>query len=287
MTHIRHLASAAAIIAGLHFAPAAAQPASPDVVYSAPAPWITAVVQGNHATVLTGNADLDRRFNVWLVGFGYGLGERCNLPESRTLQAALSQHLAPNSPMQRPAERGTKDGRRFAEINGCSSADTVAARRTVASVGVTLVADAEERRQPNRREFDRRDERRDTVREDRPNVERFQDRETAMTAREAIVINRSGLRIDVINMSETADNDWGSDRLGREVLNSGEGVRVPLANSRACRYDLRVVYADRRFEERMNVDLCTEPRVVFDGRGAQTPRQPAGTEARYNGSITR
>jgi hypothetical protein len=33
----------------------------------------------------------------------------------------------------------------------------------------------------------------------------------------------------------------------------------------------------------MNVNLCAEPRVVFDGAGARAVRQPAGNEARYTG----
>jgi len=74
----------------------------------------------------------------------------------------------------------------------------------------------------------------------------------------------SGTRIDVLSISESSDNDWGVDRLGRGVLDSGEGVRVPLSGSRSCHYDLRVVYTDTRVEEGMNVNLCSDAQVVFD-----------------------
>jgi hypothetical protein len=271
MITIRNLASAAAVIAGLQFAPAAlqAQPASPEIIYNAPSWWITAVVQGKHSTLLTGNPDLDRRMNVWLVGFGQGLGERCHLAEGRTLQAVLNQHVTASPALRNPGDQGVKDGRRFAEINGCSSTDAAGARRTVANIGGSIIVADLPNRDTERRQADRRDE--------RPTDRANSDREPA-NAREAVVINRSGARIDVLRMSATSDNDWGSDRLGRDVLPAGDGVRVPLAG--ACHYDLRVVYADSRYEERMNVDLCANPRVVFDGSSARLPRQASVSQPR-------
>lgn len=275
MTAIRQLAAAAAVLAALPLSPAAAQPLahSPDVVYHAPSWWITAVVQGKQATLRTGVPDLDSRMNVWLIGFGHGLGERCGLPEGRRLQEALDRHIAARPALRHPGEQGSKDGRRFAEINGCASADASAARRTIASIdGSPVVADLADRN-ADRREPDRRDERRHS---DQPNT---QLREVS-PAREAIVINRSGQRIDILRMSETADTDWGTDRLGRDVLPSGDGVRVALGGSRSCHYDLQVVYADTRLEQRMNVDLCANPRVVFDGSSARVARPTGGTPAR-------
>ena len=106
------------------------------------------------------------------------------------------------------------------------------------------------------------------------------ERRVATSASEAIVVNRSGTRIDVLRLSETTDNDWGGDRLGRNVLSSGEGVRVVLGSARSCRYDVQVVYADSRYEERMNIDLCANPRVVFDGSWARLPRQASADRPR-------
>ncbi|MBX9589897.1 MAG: hypothetical protein K2X43_11365 [Hyphomonadaceae bacterium] len=297
MTTIRHLASAAALVAGLHLVPAAAQAQagapSPDVVYHAPAWWISAVIQGKQSTLLTGDADLDRRMNVWLAGFGQGFGDRCSPSEGRALQAALQRVVADRPAMRTPAEKGTSDGKRFAEINGCSSADAAAARRTIAGLGGSLVvADNTERRDMGRREergdmdrrdLDRREQRRDSERRDT-------DRRETVSQREAIVVNRSGMRIDVLQMSETSDNDWGVDRLGRDVLPSGDGVRVPLQDARSCNYDLRVLYADRRLEERMNVNLCANAQVVFDGSAARTQSQrqaPNGQPPRVNDASTR
>ena len=69
-------------------------------------------------------------------------------------------------------------------------------------------------------------------------------------------------------------------------------------NSRGCQFDLRVVYGNKRIEERRNLNLCQLERIVFDGRAstastaqanpASAPR-PAPTPAprptaAYNGS---
>ena len=292
MITIRHLATAAAVIAGLQAAPVGAQAQSqalsPDVVYHAPSWWITAVIQGKQSTLLTGDADLDRRMNVWLVGFGYGFGDRCGQAEGRALQAVLQRHVADRPAMRAPGEHGKTDGRRFAEITGCSNADAVAARRTVASIGGSLVvADAADRPDTERRDADRREERRDIERRD--TERRDTDRRETAAVREAVVVNRSGGRIEVLRMSEVSDNDWGVDRLGRDVLDHGQGIRVPLQGARSCHYDLRVVYADARFEERMNVNLCATGQIVFDGSGARLPRQAANEQARFavNGSSSR
>ncbi|MXP62370.1 hypothetical protein E0493_03255 [Roseomonas sp. M0104] len=64
---------------------------------------------------------------------------------------------------------------------------------------------------------------------------------------------------------------WGTDRLGSATIEPGARLRLRL-RSRTCQVDLRAVYDDETAEEKLNTDLCTQPRVVFDGSGI--PRQP-------------
>jgi hypothetical protein len=241
-------------------APAAAQAPSPDAVYHAPSWWIAAVIEGKQSSLLSGLPDSDRRMNAWLAGFGHGLGSGCGLSsETRQLDALLQQQIAARPAMQVPSTKGIQDGKRFAQLNGCSRAAGVL--HTVASIGnSTSVAEATSR--PDRRsQTDDRSE-----------------RLPAQAASEATIVNRSGTRILVLQMSETWDTQWGVDRLGQGVLESGEAVRLALPGSRACHYDLQVTYMDRRLEERRNVNLCQANQVVFDGSAAQAQRRAAGAQ---------
>ena len=262
MIPIRRIVSAAVVAAGLQvsgsLAAVAAPAPSPEVAYHAPSWWITAIIEGKQSTLQSGIPDIDRRLNVWLVGFGHGLGASCQISEFRALEAALQQQIAARPAMRSAAEDGARDGRRFAELKGCSSEDAASARRTIASMGSSVVADVA----PPRR-ADVAPPRQDAV------------------VREATVVNRSGTRILEVRMSETSDNNWGIDRLGSDVLDNGRAARIALAGSRSCTYDLQVAYVDRRIEERRNVDLCANAQVVFDGSEARTGRraendQPSG-----------
>ncbi len=59
---------------------------------------------------------------------------------------------------------------------------------------------------------------------------------------------------------------WGPDRLFEALLEPGAEARFVL-RGRACRFDLRAVYADEREELREDVDLCAAPAQAFDRSG--------------------
>jgi hypothetical protein len=233
MNRITQILSATVIASGLLVSAVAAQTSSNEL-YHAPSWWITAFAQDNLSTLRTGDNNLDVRMNAWAAGFGNGLGATCGRPE----RAAQSNTVY---------ARGVEDGRRFAQANGCTSTVAVAALQTAANhtpVAVVHQANAE-----------------------RPATTPV----NARAAREATIVNRSGTRIDVVQMSETTDREWGGDHLGRDrYLDSRDQVRLPLPNARSCNYDVRVIYADRQVEERLNVNLCTNPQVEFDRSRART-----------------
>ena len=77
------------------------------------------------------------------------------------------------------------------------------------------------------------------------------------------VVNRSGQAINEIYVSPTREPYWGRDLLGRDVLPNGQSFPVRLAPTNGCRYDIRVVYADGRPEERRDQDTCQVAELIF------------------------
>lgn len=77
--------------------------------------------------------------------------------------------------------------------------------------------------------------------------------------------NRSGVQINEIYFSPVAQQDWGQDRLGQNVLPAGQSVRYQP--SPAGSYDFRVVFANGQALERRNVDLCAVGLVAVTAQG--------------------
>ncbi|HEV7267683.1 MAG TPA: hypothetical protein VGN83_22680 [Falsiroseomonas sp.] len=82
---------------------------------------------------------------------------------------------------------------------------------------------------------------------------------TAATARSADpsfrLNNTGGRTVREVYVSAAADNSWGADRLGAEVLAPGNRiiVRLPMGQ---CLNDIRVVFMDGKAQERRRVDTC-------------------------------
>ncbi|HYF07247.1 MAG TPA: hypothetical protein VD970_06470 [Acetobacteraceae bacterium] len=91
------------------------------------------------------------------------------------------------------------------------------------------------------------------------------------------LVNRSGRVIYELYVSPSSDSRWGSDRLGRGVLQDGQSfaLRLPAGE---CVQDIRVVYdrAGGPAEERRGVNTCRDREVVFSAQpGPSRPTQPA------------
>lgn len=67
--------------------------------------------------------------------------------------------------------------------------------------------------------------------------------------------NRSGQTIMEVYVSSSAVTAWGPDRLGSNVLNSGQTltIRLPMGQ---CVNDIRIVMAGGRSLERRQVNTC-------------------------------
>lgn len=95
------------------------------------------------------------------------------------------------------------------------------------------------------------------------------------------LVNSSGQTIMYVYASPSSDSNWGTDRLGRDVLPNGMSYAIRLPRGQ-CVYDIRVEYQDRRAEERRNVDTCRIVDVVFGQGGQPGGGQPGGGRAGQN-----
>lgn len=81
--------------------------------------------------------------------------------------------------------------------------------------------------------------------------------------RRVTLVNRHGAAVQEVYISGSAEEDWGPDRLGEDVLPRGQRLEVG-ARLRDCEADLRIVFEDRRgAEERAAINLCETPVIVL------------------------
>ena len=98
----------------------------------------------------------------------------------------------------------------------------------------------------------------------------------AVPQREVVVLNRSSRPINEIYASPGSADQWGADRLGDRMLESGASLRLRLGKTRECIFDIKVIYDDASREETRGVDLCHTRQVPFDGKAAATPPEAGG-----------
>ncbi len=67
--------------------------------------------------------------------------------------------------------------------------------------------------------------------------------------------NRSGQTINEVYVSSANDQGWGADRLGANVLPSGQSLTIQLPRGQ-CMNDIRVVRANNQAQEWRRVDTC-------------------------------
>jgi hypothetical protein len=86
------------------------------------------------------------------------------------------------------------------------------------------------------------------------------------------IVNRSGVTIREFYMTDVDTRGWGDDRLGSEVVEPGDSLRVvPTPRQRArgyCQYDMKVVFANDRSVERRGVNLCSTSNLICTSSGS-------------------
>ena len=87
--------------------------------------------------------------------------------------------------------------------------------------------------------------------------------------------NRSNQAINEIFATPAGVDRWGRDRLGQSLISPGQAFPVRLPADGNCVYDIRVVYADGKPEERRRVNTCEIESLAFPG--GQPSAAPAST----------
>jgi hypothetical protein len=86
------------------------------------------------------------------------------------------------------------------------------------------------------------------------------------------IVNRSGVTIREFYMTDVDTRGWGDDRLGQDVVEPGDSLRVvptPRQRSRGyCQYDMKVVFSNDRYVERRGVNLCSTTNLVCTSTGS-------------------
>src|SRR5215208_823503 len=82
------------------------------------------------------------------------------------------------------------------------------------------------------------------------------------------LINKTGLTIDQAFVSPSADEEWGEDVLGRDVLGNGESVDIEFSRKvTKCKWDLKVIDSDKDEIEWAEIDLCKAEEITLKYEG--------------------
>ena len=92
------------------------------------------------------------------------------------------------------------------------------------------------------------------------------------------LVNRSQETINEVYATPKGRPNWGRDRLGDRSLPPGQSFPVRLPADGSCAYDIRVVYASGKAEERRDFNTCDVETVAFPrGAGAGRASRDAAT----------
>lgn len=88
------------------------------------------------------------------------------------------------------------------------------------------------------------------------------------------LVNKTGYQIEQVFVSASTSENWGKDVLGQNVLDADETAKITFPdNTTGCKFDLKVIYADKDTASWKGLDLCSISRVnLFYNRARNTTR---------------
>jgi hypothetical protein len=92
------------------------------------------------------------------------------------------------------------------------------------------------------------------------------------------LVNRADTPVRELFVTPSGDPNWGKERLRGHPIAPGGVFPVQRRADGHCRLDIKVVFADRRTEERRDLDTCTIDAVAVggpEGRLAKTHDDPS------------
>lgn len=87
------------------------------------------------------------------------------------------------------------------------------------------------------------------------------------------LVNKGPSAISKVFATPANMSNWGRDRLTGASIPPGQSYPIRLPADGNCAYDIKVVYANGRTDERRSLDTCAVDNVTFpSGRGSSQPR---------------
>lgn len=79
------------------------------------------------------------------------------------------------------------------------------------------------------------------------------------------VVNKTGWAIQALFVSESDDDDWQEDILGKDVLTNGASTEIAFSGygNKTCSFDIRIDDPDDNSWTVEDVDLCKTHQVTF------------------------
>lgn len=88
--------------------------------------------------------------------------------------------------------------------------------------------------------------------------------QTAGARQDFTVVNNTGQTVMTLNVSSSAEEQWGPDILGRDVLANGESAQISFERGESqCQWDLRVTYQDGDTGDWRGINLCETATVTL------------------------
>lgn len=81
------------------------------------------------------------------------------------------------------------------------------------------------------------------------------------------LVNESGMMVNEFYFGSSAQQSWGVDQLGTNVLANGRTMRFSARNP--GRNDFKVVWSNGQSAEIMRIDICATSQIVATRRGIE------------------
>jgi hypothetical protein len=77
------------------------------------------------------------------------------------------------------------------------------------------------------------------------------------------LVNKTGVPINNLYISETGNDDWEEDVLGADVLDDGASIEIQFSGKKACKWDLMVKDDEGGSVYWRKIDLCQVSKVIL------------------------
>jgi hypothetical protein len=93
------------------------------------------------------------------------------------------------------------------------------------------------------------------------------------------LVNRSASAISRVFATPAGMPNWGNDRLTGRAIGPGQNAAIRLPADGNCVYDIRVVYANGRSDERRGLNTCEVDNLSFPQGSAVASARPSQPDA--------